>query len=66
MKETLHKRERGKNTSKEIVNENYCSTVKNQLSGIANSSKNLLLRHIFDPKVRVFSSSDRLQTSINR
>ena len=62
MKETLHKRERGKNTSKEIVNENYCSIVKNQLSGIANSSKNLLLGHIFDPRLCVFSSSDKHKT----
>ena len=39
MGETLHKRGIGKNTSKKIVKENYCSTVKNELSGIANSSK---------------------------
>ena len=56
MEETLHKRGIGKNTSREIV----C------LSGIANSSKNLLFGHIFDPKLCVFSSSDKFQTSINR
>ena len=29
MEETLHKRGIGKNTSREIVKENYCRTVKN-------------------------------------
>ena len=49
MGETLHKWGiKKKNIRKEILNENYCSTVKNKLSEIANSAKNLLLGHILD------------------
>ena len=48
MRETLHKWGMGKNIRKEILNENYCSTVKNKFSEIANSAKNLLLGHILD------------------
>ena len=43
MGETLHKWRIGKNTSREILKENYCNTVKSKLLEIANSSKNLLL-----------------------
>ena len=52
MGETLHKwgiEKKKKNIRKEILNENYCSIVKNKLSEIANSAKNLLLGHILDP-----------------
>ena len=48
MEETLHKWGMGKNIRKEILNENYRSTVKTKLSKIANSAKNLLFRHILD------------------
>ena len=48
MGETLYKWVIGKNIRKEILNENYCSIVKNKLLEIANSTKNLLLRHILD------------------
>ena len=49
MEETLHERRIGKNTRRKRVKENYCITVKNELSEIDNSSKNLLLGHIHDP-----------------
>ena len=49
MGETLHKWRIGKNTSREILKENYYNTVKSKLLEIANSSKNLFLGHIFDP-----------------
>ena len=39
----------GKILGEKILNEIYCSTVKNKLYEIANSSKNLLLGLIFDP-----------------
>ena len=38
-----------KNIKKEILSKIYYSIGKNNLSAIANSSKNLLLRLIFDP-----------------
>ena len=44
MVETFHK-----GRIRKILNAIYCSTVENKLSEIANSSKNLLLRLIFDP-----------------
>ena len=49
MGETLHKIGIGKILEKKILNEIYCSTVKNKLSKIANSPKNLLLGLIFNP-----------------
>ena len=66
MRETFHKWGDGKNKDRETLEENYCSTVKNQPSRTANLSKNLLLGHTFNPELCVFSSSDRLKTSINR
>ena len=49
MEETLHKCGIEKNIKRKILNAIYCSTVEYKLSEIANSSKNLLLRLIFDP-----------------
>ena len=49
MGETLHKKGIRKLLEKKILNEIYGSIVKNKLSEIANSSKNLLLGLIFNP-----------------
>ena len=49
MGETFHKKGIGKILREKILNTIYCSTVKNKLSKIANSSKNLLLGLIFNP-----------------
>ena len=55
-----------KNIKRKISNDIYCNTGKNKLSEIANPSKNLLLGLKFDPRLCVFSSSDKLKTLINR
>ena len=55
MGEILHKKGIGKILGK-ILNEIYCSTVKDKLFEIANLSKNLLLGLIFNPWLCVFSS----------
>ena len=59
MGETLHKRG-SKKYYEEKLNEIYCSTVKNKLSEIANSSKNLPLGLIVNPWLCVFSSLDKI------
>ena len=55
MGEILHKKGDRKNIREKILNEIYCNTVKNKLSEIANSSKNLLLGLLFNPWLCVFS-----------
>ena len=65
MGENLHKGRDRKNIRKKIPNKIYCSTGKNKLFEIANPSKNLLFGLKFNPRLCVFSSSDRLKTLIN-
>ena len=55
MGEILHKKGDRKNIREKILNEIYCSTVKDKLFEIANLSKNLLLGLIFNPWLCVFS-----------
>ena len=49
MGEILHKKGDRKNIREKILNEIYCSTVKDKLSEIAYLSKNLLLGLILNP-----------------
>ena len=49
MGEIIHKKGDRKNIREKILNEIYCSTVKDKLSEIANLSKNLLLGLILNP-----------------
>ena len=48
MRGNLHKEGDGKNIRKEISSKIYCSIGKNNLSEIANPSRNLLLRLNFN------------------
>ena len=50
MGENLHKEGGGKNIRKEIPSKIYCSIKKNNLSEIANPSKNLHLGLKFNPR----------------
>ena len=50
MGENLHKEGDRKNIRKEILSKIYCSIEKNNLSEIANPSKNLLLGLKFNPR----------------
>ena len=50
MGENLHKKRDGKSIRKEILSKIYYSIGKNNLSEIANLSKNLLLELKFNPR----------------
>ena len=65
MGENLHKGGDRKNIRKKIPSKIYCSIGKKKLSEIANPSKNLLLGLKFNPRLCIFSSSDKLKTLIN-
>ena len=61
MGEILHKKGDRKNIREKILNEIYCSTVKDKLSIIANLSKKLTPRTYIQPLIMCLFSSDKLQ-----